>query len=190
MEKQNKVFIATSLDGYIAGPNGEVDWLHAIPNPEQDSMGYDTFMSNIDAIVMGRKTFETVSSFDIAWPYQKTVYVLSREMKSVPSDYRDKVKLVRGSLNEILSQIHSNQHYRLYIDGGTTIQSFLNEDRIDEMIITTIPILLGRGIPLFSHMRKRLEFECVSSRLYLDCIVQNHFVRKRGNLERAESLTR
>jgi dihydrofolate reductase len=181
MEKTNSVFIATSLDGYIADKNGEIDWLYSIPNPENIDMGYGEFTGQIDALVMGRTTFETVCGFDIEWPYQKPVFVLSNTLEEVPEKFKNKAHLVRGRLNEILKQIHKRGYYRLYIDGGATIQSFLKEDLIDEMVITIIPILLGGGTPLFSELSRKLEFECLRSEVYLNKIVQNHFRRVSGD---------
>jgi dihydrofolate reductase len=177
MKKTNSVFIAASLDGYIADENGRIDWLHVIPNPEQIDMGYIEFTSKIDALVMGRTTYETVLGFDIDWPYQKPVFILSNTLTEVPGKLKDKVFLAKGTLPEILEQVHQKGFYRLYIDGGKTIQSFLKEDLIDDMVITIIPILLGGGSPLFSKLPKELEFECIGTKIYLDKIVQNHFRR-------------
>ena len=179
MDKKNSVFIATSLDGYIADENGGIDWLHSIPNPDNEDMGYVEFTNRIDALVMGRTTFETVVGFDVPWPYNKPVFVLSNKLIDIPESHKEKAFLVNGTLTEILEQIHGKGYGRLYIDGGKTIQSFLKEDLIDEMTITTIPYLLGGGIPLFSELAKRLDFECVDSKIYLDQVVQNHFVRTR-----------
>lgn len=175
----NTVFIATSLDGYIADKHGGIDWLHAVPNPAQDDMGYNELISRVDALVMGRTTFETVCGFDIPWPYTIPVYVLSRTMESIPAAYKEHAFLVKGTLTEVLDQIHSNGHKRLYIDGGATIQSFLKEDLIDELIISTIPVLLGGGSPLFGDLTENLEFRHEESRRYLDAIVQNYYRRKR-----------
>ena len=179
MEKKNKVFTATSLDGFIADKNGGIDWLHAIPNPEGTDMGYGKFFAEIDAVVMGRNTFETVCGFDIAWPYKKPVFVLSNSMTGIPEKYRDHAELVKGSLKEVLEIIHAKGCFRLYIDGGKTIQSFLKEDLIDEMTITIIPFLLGGGIPLFGSLPEKLRLKCVESKIYLDQVVQNRFLRKR-----------
>ncbi len=177
MEKRNTVFIATSLDGFIADKNGGIDWLELIPIPDNIDMGYDEFTSQIDALVMGRITFETVCGFDIDWPYQKPVFVISNTLEEIPKKFTNKAHLVKGSLTDVLRQIHRRGYSRLYIDGGITIQSFLKEDLIDEMIITIIPILLGSGSPLFSYLPKELEFECTRSEVYLNKIVQNHFRR-------------
>jgi dihydrofolate reductase len=178
MEKKNCVFIATSLDGYISDKNGGIDWLHAIPNPDKNDMGYSDFMSGIDALVMGRKTFETVLGFGIEWPYDKPVFVLSNSLNNIPKELEEKVELVKGSLKQILNQIHKKGYYRLYIDGGSTIQSFLNEDLIDEMQITTIPILLGGGAPLFSALPKELNFDLIKTEVFLNQLTQSHYKRK------------
>lgn len=175
----NSVFIATSLDGYIADKNGGIDWLHQIQNPEQDDMGYQAFISRMDALVMGRTTFETVSSFDMEWPYDIPVFVLSNTLTNLPAAYSSKVELVKGPLSEIVATIQDKGHQHLYIDGGATIQSFLREDLIDELIITTIPVLLGGGSTLFGTMDRRLAFKHVEAKRYLNRIVQNHYLRMR-----------
>lgn len=179
MEKKNKVFIATSIDGYIADTNGGTDWLHTIPNPNNDDMGYMEFINGIDALVMGRKTFETVCSFDIDWPYEKPVFVLANSLTGLPKKYSGKVEIIAGTLDYVLKKIYNKGHHNLYIDGGKTIQSFLEEDLIDEMTITIIPYILGDGVPLFSVLPNQLRFECVDSKIYLEQVVQNYFRRKR-----------
>lgn len=179
MSKKNSVFIATSLDGYIADKNGGIDWLHSIPNPDHDDMGYVEFNKEIDALVMGRRTFETVLGFDIEWPYDKPVFVLSNTLKELPESHRGKVFLLQGTLMSILNQIHKKGFERLYIDGGTTIRNFLKEDLIDEMILTTIPVLLGGGASLFSELPKEIKFELMGTKTYLNQITQNHYKRKK-----------
>ncbi len=175
----NSVFIATSLDGYIADKNGGIDWLHAIPNPGKDDMGYIEFTNRIDALLMGRTTFETVLGFDIDWPYNKPVFVLSNKLKEIPESLKDKVFLVKGDLREIVKQIHEKGYKRLYIDGGTTIRNFLKEDLIDEMVLTTIPILLGGGSSLFSELPNELKFELLGTKTFLNQITQSHYKRKK-----------
>ncbi|ELU4007558.1 dihydrofolate reductase [Vibrio vulnificus] len=175
----NIVYIATSLDGYIAGPNNDMDWLHQVPNPDGSDFGFADFMANIDALVMGRNTFEMVLSFGVEWPYNKPVFVLSNTLKSVPEGYQDKVFLVQGALPTVVEQLHQQGYQRLYIDGGKTVQSFLAEDLIDEMIITTIPVLLGAGIPLFGSLTKTLNFKHIHAQRLADYMVKNHYVRVR-----------
>ncbi len=179
MNKKNSVFIATSLDGYIADKNGGIDWLHSMPNPDNDDMGYVEFNKKIDALVMGRTTFETVVGFDVDWPYSKPVFVLSNKLKEIPESHKDKAFLVKGTLTEILEQIHKKGLNRLYVDGGTTIRNFLKEDLIDEMILTTIPILLGGGSSLFTELPNELKFELIGTKIYLNQITQSHYKRKR-----------
>ena len=179
MNKKNSVFIAISLDGYIADKNGGIDWLHSIPNPKNDDMGYVEFTNDIDALVMGRTTFETVCGFDVDWPYDKPVFVLSNKLKEIPESHKGKAFLVKGTLTEILDQIYEKGLNKLYIDGGTTIQNFLKEDLIDEMVLTTIPILLGGGSSLFTELPNELKFELIGTKTYLNQITQNHYKRKR-----------
>ena len=157
-----------------------MDWLNTVPNPDHLDLGYEKFIKEVDAIVMGRSTFEAVSSFDIEWPYKIPVFVLSRTMDKVPEKYQENAEHLNGSLTEILDQIHEKGYIRLYIDGGTTIQNFLKEDLIDEIIITTIPILLGGGSLLFGELPNELKFEHLESHLYLDALVQDRYRRLRS----------
>lgn len=179
MNKKNRVFIATSLDGFIADKNGGIAWLDTIPEINTIDTGYAAFTSDIDALVMGRVTFETVCGFDMDWPYTKPVFVVSNSLTEIPEKFQAHAQLVKGSIPEILDQIHQQNCFRLYIDGGGLIQSFLKEDWIDEMVITVIPVLLGGGHPLFADLDKPLEFECVETKHFLGKIAQNHFKRKR-----------
>ena len=175
----NIVYIATSLDGYIADKNNKVDWLHSIPNPENSDMGFNFHMNRIDALVIGRNTLDLVLSMDCDWPYSKPVFVLSNSMTSVPNGYKDKIFLIKGDLKKIIKGLNQKGFNNLYIDGGITIQNFLKEDLIDEIIITTIPILLGGGIPLFGELEIPLNFSCCKSEQLIDSVCQSHFIRER-----------
>lgn len=184
--KSNNVFIATSIDGYIADKKGGLDWLNSFPNPDNLDMGYIDFISKTDAIVMGRTTFETVCGFDIEWPYEKPVFVLSNSLKELPSEYANKAFLIKGSLKEILEQINSQGYHQLYIDGGTTIQNFLKEDLIENITITIIPVLLGGGFPLFGELSNELYFECTHTKQYSNKVIQHSFKRKNISIEHGE----
>jgi len=144
------VFIATSLDGYISKEDGNVDWLdtaHKAAPPGED-FGYAEFMKTIDTIVMGRNTFEKVLTFD-SWLYTgKHVVVLSRSMTEVPKNL-DAVSVTQEQPKALLKRLHAENVRHVYVDGGITIQNFLAEGLIDDMIISTLPVLLGRGRPLF-----------------------------------------
>ena len=179
MKKRNSVFIATSIDGFIADKNGGIAWLNSIPNPDNLDMGYVAFMETVDAIVMGRNTFEIVCSFDMDWPYTIHVFVLSNSLKEISEEYQNKAFLVSGGLDNILDSIHQKGFNSLYIDGGATIQNFLKEDLIDDLILSTIPVILGEGIPLFSSLPEPLNFELKNSRTYLNQLVQRHYKRKK-----------
>lgn len=178
MATNNIVFIAQSLDGYIADKEGKLDWLHAIPNPDQIDMGFVDILNRCDAIIMGRNTFETVCSFDVEWPYPIPVYVASSSLSSISDKYKDRATLVNGSPEEISKQLEETGHNNLYIDGGNTIQRFLQSGLISEMIITTIPVLLGGGAPLFGVLETPQNFKCVNSKIFLDSIVQNTFIKQ------------
>ena len=174
-----KVFIATSIDGYISDRDGKLDWLHSIPNPDQDDMGYSDFMNSVESIIMGRKTFETVLGFDMEWPYSVPVFILSNSLRNLPPNAPSNVYIVNGSLNTILAEINSKGYSSVYVDGGKTIQSFLAEDLIDEITITTIPYVLGGGTRLFSPMDMSLLYTCIQSKHFLNSINQATYVRKR-----------
>ena len=129
---------------------------------------------------MGRTTFETVLGFDVDWPYDKPVFVLSTSLTEIPESHKEQAFLIKGTLTEILEQIHNKGYFRLYIDGGNTIQRFLAEDLIDELTITNFPVMLGGGSPLFSELPKELAFELVESKVYLNQLVQRHYRRNRS----------
>jgi dihydrofolate reductase len=158
------VFIATSVDGFIARSDGDIDWLM---RPEFDDAGtfgltYAAFISTVDAIVMGRNTFEKALTFD-QWYYEGVeVVVLTSRPMDIPEELTGKVRVLSGSPAEIVSILTSEGKNHLYIDGGVTIQRFLDAGLIDEITITEIPILLGTGIPLFGsgskdHILKLIE---------------------------------
>jgi len=174
----NYVYIATSLDGFIATTDGGIDWLNEIPNPEQSDFGFSDFMSGIDALVMGRKTFEKVLSFGF-WAYKKPVFVLSNSLKQVPEAATGNIDIVSGDLRKVVGSLNARGFNHLYIDGGITIQSFLKEDLIDEMIITKVPILLGDGIPLFGKLTQSMKFKHAGTNVLNNSLVMSHYTRER-----------
>ena len=170
----NIVYIATSLDGYIATKDGGIDWLHEAPNPTGEDFGFSKFMDGIDALIMGRKTYETVLSFDTEWPYKKKVFVLSRSLKDVDIALKGKAEIINGEIKEIISRLNEKGYKNLYIDGGETVQSFLEESLIDELIITKIPIILGSGIPLFTEFKASQKFEHIETSEFSG-MVKSHY---------------
>jgi dihydrofolate reductase len=170
----NYVYIATSLDGFIADSDGGLDWLNETPNPETSDYGFAEFMRSIDAIVMGRRTFEAVLTFG-SWPYEKPVFVLSRRGVKVPRELENKVEVINADPKTITGQLKEKGFHNLYIDGGNTIQSFLEIGLIDEMIITRVPILLGGGVPLFGKLSQRLHFSHKKTEVLNNLLVKSHY---------------
>ncbi len=175
MLMKNKVFIATSLDNYISDEHGGIEWLTDMPNPSSGDAGFSKFMESVDGIVMGRNTFEKVLSLGVDWPYTKKVFVWSSTLKQIPSRLDGKVDLVRGNVNEIVQELGQKQFLNLYIDGGKTIQSFLKENLIHEIIITQIPIILGRGISLFKDV-PRTKLHHKSTVIFDNGMIQTHYL--------------
>lgn len=149
------VFIATSLDGFIAKTDGSVDWLNEFHStlPEGDDGGFHEFMASVDALVMGRKTFESVRDMEGGpWPYGDTaVWVLTAAGVEVPERLKGKVKLTKGSPQEILTELAASGAKDVYVDGGETIRGFLAAGLLTRIIISKVPITLGEGRPLFTE---------------------------------------
>ncbi|UUV18474.1 dihydrofolate reductase family protein [Fusobacteria bacterium ZRK30] len=170
----NYIYIATSLDGYIASEDGGLEWLNEFPNPTNSDYGFNDFMQRVDALVMGRNTYEKVLSFG-QWPYTKKVFVLSSKLKEVPEELSDKVEIISGDIKAVTADLNKKGYVNLYIDGGKVIQSFLKEGLIDEMIITRIPILLGAGISLFGKLDKPVRFDEVETEILDDFLIKSHY---------------
>jgi dihydrofolate reductase len=166
------VFIATSLDGFIARPDGALDWLPAAGGEEH---GYTEFMATVDAIVIGRNTFEKVLTFG-AWPYgTKQVVVLSTRPSEVIPPGDAVCDVMAGTPHEIVARLHERGMTHLYIDGGVTVQRFLEAGLIQRLIITRIPVLLGIGIPLFGPLSHDIRLEHVATRSYSSDLVQSEY---------------
>jgi|TARA_R110000737_G_scaffold348572_1_gene382752 dihydrofolate reductase len=152
------IFIATSVDGFIAKEDGSVDWLHTAGKQGVDlgvqaDMGMNDHMSTVDCMIMGRKCMDTISSMNLTseqWPYGAIkIIVLSNTIKEAPENLKDKVEMYSGDLQKLILILENEGFKHAYIDGGTTIQSFLNLKLINEITITKAPILLGEGKSLF-----------------------------------------
>lgn len=172
--KKQSVFIATSVDGFIARSNGDIDWLTE-GEGSSGEFGYNDFIASIDAIVMGRHTFEKVLSFG-KWPYDLHVVVLSSQTPEIPDKLRQKVSHLSGSPAEIVNQLGGEGYDNLYIDGGKTIQQFLRAGFIQDMIITQIPVLLGEGIPLFGPVEKDIKLNHIFTKSFDNGFVQSRYV--------------
>jgi dihydrofolate reductase len=166
------VFIGTSVDGFIARPDGGLDWL---PAGGGEPHGYDEFMGDVDALVIGRHTFEIVLGFD-PWPYgDKRVIVLSSNPVDLSAVKGGNVAQMTGSPAEIVAQLAASGAPRLYIDGGITIQRFLRAGLIDRLIITRVPVLIGEGVPLFGSLPHDVRLDHVATRSYPSGLVQSEY---------------
>src|SRR5436305_4799600 len=167
------VFIATSLDGFIARSDGALDWL---PEGGGEPHGYPEFMATVDALVIGRKTFETVLAFP-EWPYgSKAVIVLSSRPENFQPPAGTNCTIMTATPAEVVDRTAAQGMGHLYIDGGVTIQRFLAAGLIQRMIITRVPVLLGTGIPLFGPVAHDLRFAHVATRAYPSGLVQSEYV--------------
>jgi len=166
------VFVGTSLDGFIARVNGDLDFL---PPGGGEPHGYDEFIASVDALVIGRKTFETVLAFD-TWPYgEKPVFVLStRALASAPAGAV--VERMSGDPAEIVSKLDARGIRHVYVDGGITIQRFLQAGLIQRLIITRVPVLIGAGIPLFGAIPRDILLKHVGTRQYASGLVQSEYL--------------
>lgn len=169
------VFIATSLDGFIARPDGDITWLLERDDPAEDH-GYNSFISTIDGIVMGRGTYEKVAAMD-EWYYTRPVIVLSKTLaqSSVPERLKDKVTILNLSPREVMSYLEKTGWKRVYVDGGQVIQSFLQENLIEDMVISKVPVLIGKGRPLFGNLKDDLSLEHLKTISFPSGLVQSHY---------------
>ena len=166
------VFVGTSLDGFIARVNGDLDFL---PPGGGEPHGYDEFIATVDALIIGRKTFETVLAFD-TWPYgEKPVFVLSSRVLAL-APHGSKVERMSGDPTEILMQLEARGIRHVYVDGGITIQRFLRAGLIQRLIITRVPVLIGVGIPLFGSIQRDIVLKHVGTRQYSSGLVQSEYV--------------
>lgn len=164
------VYIAVSLDGFIARKNGDIDWLTGGESGED--YGYADFMSTVDHVVMGRNTFEKVLSFG-GWHYEKKVIVLTSRDLTLAPELSDKAEALHVSPRELIHELERRGVRHIYLDGGVTVQRFLRERLVDEMTITTIPILIGEGLPLFGALEKDVRLELLRSQSFKNGFVQN-----------------
>jgi len=166
------VFIGTSVDGFIARPNGALDFL---PLDGGEPHGYDEFMAGVDALVIGRNTFETVLAFP-TWPYgRKRVVVLSSQPVDLSSVTDGVVEQMAGSPAEIVARLAATGAHHLYVDGGITIQGFLRAGLIDRLIITRVPVLTGGGIPLFSTLPQDIRLRHIATQAYPSGLVKTEY---------------
>ncbi|TFG72423.1 MAG: dihydrofolate reductase [Anaerolineales bacterium] len=174
---QCSVYIAVSLDGYIAREDGDINWLH---NPlyttdDAGDFGYSAFIAGIDTLVMGRNTFEKVLSFG-EWPYGTLpVVVLSTRHISLPHHLTDRVRVLDCVPESLVAKLQSEGIQHIYVDGGQTIQRFVKASLINDITLTFIPILLGKGIPLFGSLEIEVPLLLKNSQAFSNGFVQSTY---------------
>lgn len=169
------VFIATSLDGYIARHDGDIEWLLQRDDPAEDH-GYNDFIADKDMIVMGRGCYEKVLTFD-TWHYTLPVLVLSGQLAGtpVPERLQGKVRFADLAPAAAMAQLAREGVRRVYLDGGQLVQSFLREGLVADMVVTTVPVLIGGGRPLFGALERDIGLQLVSSKAFASGLVQSAY---------------
>ena len=165
------VFVGTSLDGFIARANGAFDFL---PADGGEPHGYEEFMATVDALVIGRNTYETALSFP-AWPYGTTPVIVLSTRPIAPAPATAVVEHMSGDPADIVAQLAARGMRHLYVDGGVTVQRFLRAGQIQRLIITRVPVLIGSGIPLFGPLERDVVLTHVRTQQYQSGLVQSEY---------------
>lgn len=179
------VFIATSLDGYIAGPDGDLGWLAPYASNGENS-GYEAFIASVDGLLMGRRTYQKVLSFG-AWPYNKPVLVLSRSLTAtdIRSDVRTKVEVTDCTPSQVMTDVSARGWRRAYVDGGAVVSAFLGAGLIQDIVITRVPIVLGSGVPLFTGLNRSIRLRHSGTLAFPSGLVQSRYELENGSDQQA-----
>jgi len=170
------VFMAQSIDGFVARKNHDIDWLMKYDTHGEDH-GYNNFIKEIDVLVMGTGSYKTVLGFD-TWPYTIPVCVLSSTLrqKDIPEELQGKVSISGETPVELMQRLFEVGYKNVYIDGGRVVQSFIKEELIKEITITIIPILIGAGKRMFGRIENDIDFRLMESKSFSKSgFVQNHY---------------
>ena len=160
-----KLYIAISLDGKIAGPNDEVDWLDKLPNPDKLDYGYHEFYTSMDTTIMGRKTYDMIETFGGEFPYPNTVnYVVTRDEQLKDNE---NVKFINDDMMPFVLSLKEREGKDIWLVGGGQLNtSFWNAGLIDEVMVFVMPIVLGEGVDLFGQWPKTQELKLIDSEVY------------------------
>jgi len=169
------VFMAMSLDGFVARPDHKLDWLLKQKTDGEDH-GYEDFAANMDGIIMGRNSFTTVLTFE-KWPHEKPVIVLSRSLAQadVPPELQGKVRISALAPDALMASLAEEGWRRAYVDGGQIIQSFIQDGLIEDMTITLVPILIGEGCRLFGEIDKDIDLELIDTTSFPSGLIQTRY---------------
>lgn len=170
-----KLFIATSLDGFIAAPDGGIDWLSMVEKPGED-YGYAAFDATTDTVIMGRKTYEKVLSFGIDYPHRnKQSYIITQTLAASGDA---KIHFYGGDLSELITGLKKTTGKDIFVDGGAqVVNALLKEQLIDEFIISVIPVLLGDGIRLFGGVFPGQKLKLQQVKHFDSGLVQSHYIK-------------
>ncbi|MFR3216388.1 MAG: dihydrofolate reductase family protein [Dysgonomonas mossii] len=178
--KKIKLYIATSIDGYIARQDGNLDWLMKYPINSKTNYGYDCFYESVDTVIMGGQTYRDIVCMDVIWPYKdKATYVITRN----PGVVKDNIRFMTEDILKTIDVLREEKGKDIWlVGGGKLVAMLLNNDMIDEMIITVVPVILGSGIPLFPESSKESEWSIKDSVAYKNGINQISYKKEiKGN---------
>lgn len=171
---KTSVFVGVSVDGFLARTNGDLDFLDAAGS---EAHGYEEFISSVDTIVIGRKTFDVVMGFD-TWPYgeRRVVILSSRPLDLSAATARGgRVEQMSGPPAPIASSLGAGGAEHVYVDGGVTIQGFLRAGLIQRLVISRVPVLIGSGIPLFGSLPRDVSLRHVGTKTFRGGLVQSEY---------------
>jgi dihydrofolate reductase len=165
------VFVGVSLDGFLARPNGQYDFLAPYSN---EPHGYEEFMATVDTILIGHNTFDVVMKFP-DWPYSdKRVVVLSHRPLDLGGS-RGRVQQMSGEPGQIVANLAAAGGTHVYVDGGITVQDFLRAGQIHDLIINRYPVLIGQGIPLFGSLPQDIKLRHLGTHEYKSGALASHY---------------
>ena len=172
-----KLFIASSIDGYIAKLDHSLDWLDSIPNPDNLDYGYEEFYSSVETLFIGRKTYEVVQDMDVEWPYPDSkTYIITRNDKytvTTPNTF-----VINKDIEDFVDELKASQKKDIWlVGGGELISMFMDLELIDEMILTIFPIVLGSGVPLFASDSKEVRYKLIDSRVFETGLINLHYAK-------------
>lgn len=166
-----KLYIAASIDGYIACPDGSLDWLSKYPITSEQNYGYDDFFESVDSVIMGGKTYRDILNMDVIYPYKdKTSYIITQNKTNTK---KENIHFITDNVIETISKLKKKEGKDIWlVGGGEIIAMFLEHDLIDEMIITIIPTILGAGIPLFPKMNQESSWYLINNQACKNSVLQ------------------
>lgn len=173
-----KLYIAVSLDGYIATPDGGIEWLNEIPNPTHEDHGYNALLASVDTVLMGGRTYHEIIGFGVPWPYKdKQTYVVSRKNTNVTPD--EKVEFITEDIYRNIAALKEQAGKNIWLVGGGELTTMLlNHDLIDEMQIAIVPVVLGAGLPLFPNKPKESKWKLTDSKSFSTGLVLLTYTKK------------